>query len=55
VCTLRVHFDEAVGVDIAASMIEGARAANMRGARCQFVGNERDFAKCFADGTFVSV
>src|SRR6478752_3723124 len=35
------RFDEAVGVDIAASMIEGARTANKRGSRCQFVLNER--------------
>jgi SAM-dependent methyltransferase len=46
------RFDEAVGVDIAASMIEGARAANQRGSRCQFVLNERDDLSIFADGVF---
>jgi SAM-dependent methyltransferase len=46
------RFDEAVGVDIAASMIEGARAANQRGTRCQFVLNERDDLSIFADGSF---
>lgn len=46
------RFDEAVGVDIAASMIEGARAANRRGSRCQFVHNERDDLTIFPDGSF---
>jgi ubiquinone/menaquinone biosynthesis C-methylase UbiE len=46
------RFDEAVGVDIAASMIEGARAANQRGSRCQFVLNERDDLTIFGDGVF---
>jgi SAM-dependent methyltransferase len=46
------RFDQAVGVDIAASMIEGARAANQRGSRCQFVHNERDDLSVFGDGTF---
>lgn len=36
------HFQGAVGVDIAASMIEGARASNRRGARCEFVHNDHD-------------
>lgn len=46
------RFDEAVGVDIAASMIEGARAANQRGSRCRFVLNERDDLTIFADNEF---
>lgn len=46
------RFDEAVGVDIAASMVEGARAANQRGARCNFVLNERDDLTMFGDNTF---
>jgi ubiquinone/menaquinone biosynthesis C-methylase UbiE len=46
------RFDEAVGVDIAASMIEGARTANKRGSRCQFVLNERDDLTVFPDETF---
>jgi SAM-dependent methyltransferase len=46
------RFDEAVGVDIAASMIEGARVANQRASRCQFVHNERDDLTIFADGVF---
>jgi len=49
---LAERFDEAVGVDIAASMIEGARAANQRGSRCQYVLNERDDLSNFGDGTF---
>jgi SAM-dependent methyltransferase len=46
------RFDEAVGVDIAASMIEGARTANKQGSRCQFVLNERDDLTVFADESF---
>lgn len=46
------RFDEAVGVDVAASMIAGARAANQRGSRCRFVLNERDDLAVFDDGMF---
>ncbi len=46
------HFQEAVGVDIAASMIEGARASNRRGARCEFVHNDHDDLAIFDDGAF---
>ena len=46
------RFDEAVGVDIAASMIEGARAANQHGERCKFVLNERDDLTIFDDEDF---
>ena len=35
------HFDEVVGVDIAPSMIEGARLLNQHGDRCRYVLNER--------------
>lgn len=46
------RFDEAVGIDVAPSIIERARAANQRGSRCQFVLNERDDLAVFADGVF---
>lgn len=46
------RFDEVVGVDIAASMIEGARAANQRGPRCQYVLNENDDLTIFDDNAF---
>jgi SAM-dependent methyltransferase len=49
---LAERFGEAVGVDIAASMIDGARAANRLGPRCEFVLNERDDLTIFPDGTF---
>jgi ubiquinone/menaquinone biosynthesis C-methylase UbiE len=46
------RFDEAIGIDIAASMIEGAHAANQRGSRCQYVLNERDDLTIFDDSAF---
>jgi SAM-dependent methyltransferase len=46
------RFDEAVGVDIAASMVNGARNANRRGSRCRFVHNERDDLAVFDDAAF---
>ncbi len=49
---LAEKFGEAVGVDIAASMIDGARAANRLGPRCEFVLNERDDLKVFDDDSF---
>jgi SAM-dependent methyltransferase len=36
------HFAEVVGVDIAPSMIDGARRLNRHGDRCRYVLNERD-------------
>lgn len=36
-----VHFDRVFGVDIAASMIDGARQRNRFGARCDYVHNTR--------------
>lgn len=46
------RFDEVVGVDIAADMIEGARTANRYATRCEFVLNERDDLAVFADKSF---
>ncbi|MGY4653614.1 class I SAM-dependent methyltransferase [Mycobacterium sp. URHB0021] len=46
------YFQEAVGVDIAAGMIEGAPASNRRGARCEFVHNDHDDLAIFDDGAF---
>jgi SAM-dependent methyltransferase len=39
---LAKRFGQAIGVDIATSMIEGARAANGLGDSCRFVVNERE-------------
>ncbi len=51
---LAAHFEEAVGVDIARSMVEqadeGARAAGE--TRCRFVVNERDDLSLFPTGHF---
>lgn len=49
---LATRFDEVVGVDVAASMIEGARAANQRGSRCRYVLNEHDDLTIFDDDMF---
>ena len=35
------HFDRVIGVDIAASMIDGARQRNRFGERCEYVHNTR--------------
>jgi SAM-dependent methyltransferase len=46
------HFDEVVGVDIAASMVEVARKANRHGARVKYVLNERPDLSVFPDASF---
>jgi len=47
------YFDEAVGVDAAASMIERARALD--DGRCSFVLNDARDLRCFETGTFTAV
>jgi SAM-dependent methyltransferase len=49
---LAEHFDEAHGVDIAASMVESARRANRAGERCTYHLNERDDLEIFEDAHF---
>src|SRR5262249_58951416 len=51
---LAEHFDEAVGVDAAASMIERARVFD-RANRCSFVANDSRDLSCFESGTFTAV
>jgi SAM-dependent methyltransferase len=46
------HFDEADGVDIAASMIERAQALNRFGERCSYHVNSRPDLSRFEDGRF---
>lgn len=46
------HFDEVVGVDVAASMVEVARKANRHGARVSYVLNERQDLAVFPDASF---
>jgi SAM-dependent methyltransferase len=46
------HFERADGVDVAGSMIDGARAHNRRGDRCVFHLNEAPDLALFADDTF---
>ncbi|QOJ14197.1 MAG: class I SAM-dependent methyltransferase [Planctomycetia bacterium] len=46
------HFERVVGVDIAASMIDRARAANRYGTRVRYVQNERDDLACLPDSEF---
>ncbi len=46
------HFVRAVGVDIAPSMIEKARAYNRHGDRCEYVVNLADGLPLFRDGSF---
>ncbi len=46
------YFDEVVGVDIAASMIDQARNLNTLGDRCRYVVNVRDDLTQFDDATF---
>jgi len=48
------YFEEAVGVDAAASMIERARAFDHSG-RCSFVLNDARDLNCFESGTFTAV
>lgn len=45
-------FDSAVGVDIAPSMIEGARQYNQYGDRCSFYVNDQDDLSLFDSGSF---
>ncbi|HEX6810928.1 MAG TPA: class I SAM-dependent methyltransferase [Planctomycetota bacterium] len=49
---LAKHFADVVGVDIAASMIEVARAANRHGARVNYVLNERPDLSVLPDNSF---
>ncbi len=49
---LCAHFAECVGVDIAGSMIERARAYNRFGDRCQYRVNAADELRLFANGRF---
>jgi SAM-dependent methyltransferase len=46
------HFDEAWGVDIAPSMIEGAQRFNRHGDRVHYVVNDRPDLRRFDDATF---
>jgi SAM-dependent methyltransferase len=46
------YVEQAVGVDIAPSMIELARRYNVHGSRCEYVVNDTDNLSRFADGTF---
>jgi SAM-dependent methyltransferase len=46
------HFDHVDGVDIAPSMIEGARLANRAGESCTYHLNERDDLTIFEDAQF---
>jgi 2-polyprenyl-3-methyl-5-hydroxy-6-metoxy-1,4-benzoquinol methylase len=49
---LALHFDEVHGVDIAPSMIEGARRANSTRRNCVYHLNERDDLAIFDDEHF---
>jgi SAM-dependent methyltransferase len=49
---LAVYFDEAVGVDIAPSMIEQAQQYNRYGSRCRFVLNAATDLVLFDDNSF---
>lgn len=46
------HFDSAVGVDIADSMVERARVYNKHGSRCEYRVNLRPDLKMFDDSSF---
>jgi ubiquinone/menaquinone biosynthesis C-methylase UbiE len=46
------YFDQAYGVDIAASMIDQARRYNRHGERCNYVLNQAPHLRCFEDSTF---
>src|SRR5262249_9753378 len=48
------HFQRAVGVDVASSMIERARALNQE-PRCSFVVNRSAHLMSFCDGEFTAV
>lgn len=49
---LAKHFEEAIGVDIAPSMIELANKMNKHPDRCRYVLNPRSDLSAFADGLF---
>jgi SAM-dependent methyltransferase len=49
---LAAHFDEVVGVDIAASMVDAARRLDHSGGRCTFVVNVTDDLSQFAAASF---
>lgn len=49
---LAYHFDEAIGVDIALSMIEVAKQYNRYGERCKYIINEKDDLRIFNDDSF---
>ncbi len=49
---LEAFFDAAVGVDVAASMIEKARELSPADSRCSYVLNERPDLQVFEDGSF---
>jgi SAM-dependent methyltransferase len=46
------YYDEVVGIDIAASMVELATQLNRDHTRCRFVLNERDDLRAFDDASF---
>lgn len=46
------YVEQAVGVDIAPSMIELAKRYNVHGSRCEYVVNDTDNLSRFADRTF---
>src|SRR5262245_43717062 len=46
------HFAKVVGVDIAESMLAGARAANRHGERVEYVHNTRSDLRVFDDASF---
>ncbi len=46
------HFEQCDGVDIATSMIEGARRQNGVGPRCRYHVNDAPDLSVFGDGTF---
>lgn len=49
---LAEHFAEVEGVDIAASMVDGARSYNKHGQRVRYRVNTVDNLQCFPDNTF---
>ena len=49
---LAAHFDEAIGVDVAPSMIDLARRHNAHGDRCSYLVNEQPDLSRFPDATF---
>lgn len=49
---LAEHFDEVVGVDVADSMVDRARALHGEVANCRFVVNARDDLEVFDDESF---